>query len=131
MVRARYDGHANWYDATFRGLGDEDGSAGLLGRLLGPPDSDDPIVVDIGCGTGLHFQAMQRRGHTVIGIDVSADQLRIAASRNRRVFQADARWLPLRDASVSSVVMTFTHTVWTTSRPLSVRRRECCDPRDD
>jgi hypothetical protein len=48
MVGARYDGHADWYDATFRRLGDEAGSAGLLARLLGPADADDPTCLDIG-----------------------------------------------------------------------------------
>ena len=32
--------------------------------------------LDVGCGTGLHFRAVQDRGYTVIGADVSADQLR-------------------------------------------------------
>jgi predicted TPR repeat methyltransferase len=73
-VRARYDGHADWYDTRFRSLGDEQGSAGFLARLLGPADPDDPVCADIGCGTGLHFQAVRARGYTVIGIDLSADQ---------------------------------------------------------
>jgi SAM-dependent methyltransferase len=110
VMRARYDGHADWYDTTFRTLGDEGRSAGILGRLLGPADPDDPVCVDIGCGTGLHFQAVKARGYTVIGIDLSSDQLRIAASRNPRVIQADARRLPLPDACVPAVVTTFTHT---------------------
>jgi hypothetical protein len=43
VVRARYDGHADWYDTTFRKLGDQHGSAGLLARLLGPTDSHEPV----------------------------------------------------------------------------------------
>jgi SAM-dependent methyltransferase len=109
-VSARYDGHADWYDETFRGLGSEAGSAGLLRSLLGPADVDDPVCLDIGCGTGLHFEAVQAGGYRVVGVDLSADQLRVAASRSRRVIQADARRLPLRDACVPAVVMTFTHT---------------------
>jgi SAM-dependent methyltransferase len=50
------------------------------------------------------------RGYTVIGVDVSADQLRVVASRNRRLVRADAGHLPLRDASVAAVAMTFLHT---------------------
>jgi SAM-dependent methyltransferase len=107
---ARYDGYADWYDATFRGLGDEDGSAGLLARLLGWASADDPVCLDIGCGTGLHFAGVQAQGHRIIGVDISADQLRIAATRGARVIQGDARRLPLATASVSSVVMTFIHT---------------------
>ena len=107
---ARYDGHADWYDATFRRYSDEDGSAGVLARLLGPADRGDPVCLDIGCGTGLHFAAVERLGHTVVGVDLSADQLRVAATRNPRVVRADAGRLPLADASVPAVVMTFIHT---------------------
>lgn len=110
MVAARYDGHADWYEATFGFLGAVAGSGGLLGRLLGPADGDIRICLDIGCGTGLHFRAVQTLGYTVIGIDVSPDQLRIAASRNPRLIQADAGRIPLRDASISAVAMTFVHT---------------------
>ena len=109
-TRARYDGHAHWYDATFRRYGQEDGSAGLLGRLLGEADPNDPVCVDIGCGTGLHFDAVRARGYDVVGVDLSADQLGIAATRNRHVVQADARRLPLADGSAPVVVMTFIHT---------------------
>jgi SAM-dependent methyltransferase len=107
---ARYDGHADWYDATFRGLGDESGSAGLLGRLLGPADVDSRLCLDVGCGTGLHFAALTARGHTVVGVDLSADQLRVAAVRNSRIVRADAARLPVPDACVPNVVMTFIHT---------------------
>jgi len=109
-VRARYDGHADWYDSRFRALGDEQGSAGLLARLLGPADPDEPLCADIGCGTGLHFHAVRASGHTVVGFDLSADQLRIAASRNPCLVRADAGRLPLADSSVPAVVMTFIHT---------------------
>lgn len=112
MVNARYDGHADWYDSTFRSYGDGDGggSAGLLARLLGPADPGDPLCLDVGCGTGLHFGAVAAEGYTVVGVDLSADQLRIARSRNPRVARADAGRLPLLDRSVPVVVMTFTHT---------------------
>ena len=109
-VRARYDGHADWYDTRFRRLGDEQGSAGLLARLLGPADPDDPVCADVGCGTGLHIHALRKRGYTVVGIDLSADQLRIAASRNPHLLRADARRLPLASSSVPAVVMTYIHT---------------------
>jgi SAM-dependent methyltransferase len=109
VVTARYDGHADWYDTTFRYLGDDNGSAGLLARLLGAADPGSPVCLDVGCGTGLHFGAVAENGYTVVGLDLSADQLRVARSRNPRVVQADAARLPVADASVPVVVMTFTH----------------------
>jgi SAM-dependent methyltransferase len=108
-AQARYDGFADWYDTTFRNLADDKGSTGLLARLLGPATAAE-ICLDIGCGTGLHAGAPLVHGYTLVGVDVSADQLRIAANRNPRVIQADARALPVRDASVAVVVMTFIHT---------------------
>ena len=110
VVQARYDGHADWYDTTFGSLGDEDGSAGLLARLLGKARPDDPVCLDVGCGTGLHFAAARANGHRVVGVDVSADQLRLAASRDAQVIRADARRLPFADASFPAVIMTFIHT---------------------
>jgi SAM-dependent methyltransferase len=58
----------------------------------------------------LHFGAVAARGYTVVGVDLSADQLRVAASRNRRLARADAGRLPMKDACVPAVVMTFIHT---------------------
>ena len=110
MASARYDGHADWYDDTFGFLGAEAGSGGLLGRLLGSADRDGQVCLDVGCGTGLHFRAVQERGWAVIGVDLSADQLRVAATRNRRLVRADAERLPLPDASVGAVAMTFVPT---------------------
>ncbi|MEU7591125.1 class I SAM-dependent methyltransferase [Micromonospora sp. NPDC049230] len=110
VMDARYDGHADWYDTTFRAYGDEEGSAGLVGRLLGPADPTGAMCVDVGCGTGLHFDAVETQGYTILGVDVSADQLRIAATRSPRLIRADARRLPLATASVPTVVLTYTHT---------------------
>jgi SAM-dependent methyltransferase len=108
MGTARYDGYADWYDTTFRHYAD--GSATLLADLLGPPDPAHPVCVDVGCGTGLHTAAVRARGHTVVGVDLSADQLRIAATRNPLVARADATRLPLPDGVAGAVTMTFTHT---------------------
>ncbi|HKN97635.1 MAG TPA: class I SAM-dependent methyltransferase [Pseudonocardiaceae bacterium] len=108
MTTAWYDGHADWYDTTFRHFADD--SATLLAELLGPPDPADPLCVDVGCGTGLHTAAVLARGHTVLGVDLSADQLRVASARNPRVVLADAARLPLPNRSVGAVTMTFTHT---------------------
>lgn len=109
MVTARYDGHADWYDETFRNLGDSNGSGGLLCRLLGPPDPSDPVCLDVACGTGLHFDALRSAGYRVVGTDLSGDQLRVAATRNSRLAQADAARLPFRDGCFAAVTMTFIH----------------------
>ncbi len=105
---ARYDGVADWYDENFSYLGGPEGTGGALVRLVGP--ADGTVCVDVGCGTGLHFTALQGAGHAVVGCDVSADQLRLAQRRCPRVLQADAAQLPLASGSVELVVATFIHT---------------------
>lgn len=110
MTPARYDGHADWYDETFRRYGDDDGSAGALARLVGSPQRPGQVCLDVGCGTGLHGPALRRLGWRVAGLDLSADQLRLARPRADAVLLADAARLPFADASVPSVVMTFVHT---------------------
>jgi SAM-dependent methyltransferase len=67
-------------------------------------------LLDIGCRTGLHFATMQALGYAITGVDLSADQVRIASSRNPNMFVADARALPFPDEAFPNVVMTFVHT---------------------
>jgi SAM-dependent methyltransferase len=110
MTDARYDGHADWYDETFSYLADGASSAGLLARLLGPARLEGLPCLDVGCGTGLHFDVVRAHGYAVIGVELSADQLRVARARCRDLVQADASRLPFADGSFETVVMTFTHT---------------------
>ena len=107
---ARYDGVAEWYDAAFSTYAQEDSSAGLLGRVVGEFVDAGTIVLDVGCGTGLHFEALQRRGLQVVGVDVSIDQLGLASSRSTCVVQASAAQLPFASGSIEVVVATFIHT---------------------
>jgi SAM-dependent methyltransferase len=50
--------------------------------LLGPGNG---MCLDLGCGTGLCFDALAATGRTVVGLDRSADQLRIARRRSQQV----------------------------------------------
>lgn len=65
------------------------------------------VVLDIGCGSGAMARELEQPGRTVVGLDLSADEL--AAARGSGVdalAQADARRLPLADESVDVVVST-------------------------
>jgi SAM-dependent methyltransferase len=68
----------------------------LLGRGEG-------LCLDLGCGTGLYFDALAATGRTVVGLDHSADQLQIARHRSARLVRANAATLPFADATFPTV----------------------------
>jgi ubiquinone/menaquinone biosynthesis C-methylase UbiE len=112
-TEARYDGLADWYDAFVRGDG---GSwtrmAGeLLIELLGPGPGR---CLDLGCGGGIFVPLLAEHGWEVVGVDLSADQLRVARERVGEVADdlvaADAQALPFDDESFDAVVAILVHT---------------------
>jgi SAM-dependent methyltransferase len=104
---ARYDGIADYYDAHLQEF--TLASTAVVRGLLG---SGPGRCLDLGCGTGLHFATLLELGWTTTGVDVSSDQLRLAAGRGVEVelIEADASSLPFPDASFDAVVSIFTHT---------------------
>jgi len=99
FTRARYDEHAQWYD-DWNKPNAEHNTPYVL-DLLGPGEG---LCLDLGCGSGLYFDALASTGRTVVGLDRSADQLRIARGRRRQVVQADAAVLPFADRTFPAVV---------------------------
>ena len=83
VAGARYDGHAEWYDSWNMPHIERNGPE--VAGLLGPGDG---LCLDLGCGSGLYFGVLAGTGRTVVGLDRSADQLRIARGRSRQVVQA-------------------------------------------
>lgn len=71
-------------------------------------------VLDLCCGAGRHSRALAAAGFNVIGIDLSADLLRVARKKGVkgkgrvRYIRADMRSIPLGDESVDGVVSMFT-----------------------
>jgi SAM-dependent methyltransferase len=98
-TRARYDGYADWYDAWNKPHVERNAPDVL--DLLGPGAG---LCLDLGCGGGLYFGVLAATGRTVIGLDRSADQLRIARGRSRQVVQGDAAALPFADSTFPAVV---------------------------
>jgi SAM-dependent methyltransferase len=108
MARAR-DGHADWYDEHIAAYSAT--ATPLLLRLVGTGPGS---CLDVGCGTGAHLAALADAGWSVVGVDASADQLRVARRRpgslGTALVQADAAGLPFADGVLDLVVSEFTHT---------------------
>ncbi len=98
LANARYDGHAEWYDDWSRPHAER--NAADIFDLLG---AGQGLCLDLGCGGGLYFDVLAATGRTVVGVDRSADQLRIAASRSRQIIQGDAARVPFADAVFTTV----------------------------
>jgi SAM-dependent methyltransferase len=107
---SRYDAIAEWYDqVSSRWAGPEpDSSASWLTRLLGHGQG---WCLDVACGGGRHGAAIQATGRTVVGLDVSAGQLRVARRRRLpHLVRADVTRLPVADAAVGAAVLAYVHT---------------------
>lgn len=95
------------YDRNAFALGTTQEVAYLVERLDLRPGVR---VVDVGCATGRHVRALAARGVETIGVDLSHGLLAAGAaaaadsSALGRFVQADARRLPLPDASADAVL---------------------------
>jgi SAM-dependent methyltransferase len=106
VAEARYDGLGAWYEEW---AGDYMRPfAGVLAAQVAEFVKPHGTVVDVGCGTGLHFSALQAQNIHPIGVDLSFDQLRLAGKRSV-VVRADAAALPLRDEAIDAAVAGFIH----------------------
>ncbi|MEV0622125.1 methyltransferase domain-containing protein [Nonomuraea sp. NPDC050404] len=96
---ARYDGLADWYEDYNAPAAAANQAA--IGELLGPGEGP---CLDLGCGGGSYFEAIRATGRSVVGLDYSADQLRIARGRRADLLvRADAAALPFADAVFPAV----------------------------
>lgn len=97
--RPRYDGIADWYDDF--AAPSAASSRSTLESLLGPGEGR---CLDLACGTGRYVDVIRSTGRSVVGLDLSADQLRVARTRTTRLVRADATALPFADGTFSTVV---------------------------
>ena len=107
MIRvARYDGQADWYDESASGSAAFSRDAIL--ELIGPAGGEGPCL-DLGCGTGVYADILREAGFgTVVGVDLSADQLRIGKGREP-VALGDGARLPFRDEGFGFVACIWVH----------------------
>jgi len=101
---ARYDGLAEWYDRQFPSEF-SDAVADAARELLGHGDG---VCLDVGCGTGRYFEALAELGWDVVGVDLSRDQLALAAPRadavGGRLVHGDVTALPFDAETFDAVV---------------------------
>ncbi len=109
-----FAGSSAWeYDAWFQSSSGRY-AAQLENRLLlelVPPELAGPVL-DVGCGTGTHLFFLSRLGARGVGIDSSADMLKIAQRRvtssgTTDIFlvRAQAEALPFQDHSFNLVLL--------------------------
>ncbi|WP_435187062.1 class I SAM-dependent methyltransferase [Streptomyces sp. bgisy126] len=96
-----YEAEAAHYDRTRGGVSRAEAAASAVLRLV-PPGAR--TLLDLACGTGLVTERLVRPGLRVYGADAAHAMLRVAAGRvPGRTVRADARRLPLPDASLDAV----------------------------
>jgi SAM-dependent methyltransferase len=105
-MAAQYDGWAEWYD-EYLGQPLYEPVPGYVRRLVGEGEG---YCLDAGCGTGVYLKVLSDLGWSVVGIDLSRDQLRLAATRSARVIQGDVGLLPIASGLFARCVSVLTLT---------------------
>ncbi|MFF3756772.1 class I SAM-dependent methyltransferase [Streptomyces sp. NPDC002185] len=96
-----YEAEAAHYDRTRGGAPRAEAAAEAVLRLV-PPGAR--TLLDVACGTGLVTERLGRPGLRVHGADAAHAMAKVAAGRiPGRTVRADARRLPLPDASLDAV----------------------------
>lgn len=109
MVEARYDEVADWYDEQVRGDDHQEDCIVCTDlRLL--DDGRPGLVVDLGCGTAAHRNAITTSDREIVGVDLSAGLLKHALPRLSAVAVGNATMPPIRPGAADVVVTTFVHT---------------------
>jgi SAM-dependent methyltransferase len=105
--KAAYDGLADWYDEWAKPQGavrNDDEASRLVRELLGRGRGR---LLDQGCGGGRFFELFHELGWSVVGIDESEDQLRVARRRaseaRAELVHGDATALPFDGESFDAV----------------------------
>jgi len=109
---SQFEGLAAWYDKVMKDLDDRGALLGAavdeLARLAGPGTG---VALDVGCGTGIVAAVLTKLGYQPIGVDLAADQLKVAVDR-LPVVQGNAAELPFVTASLRFAYSTFTSSAW-------------------
>jgi SAM-dependent methyltransferase len=117
--RCTWDRWSNNYQRKHGGLlgGSQSEAWGLWRRLESDLRVLDPVegrvVLELGCGAARWAASLARRGARVVGLDISAGQLRHAAAADgASLIQSDARALPFADGTFDIVISDYGGMSW-------------------
>jgi ubiquinone/menaquinone biosynthesis C-methylase UbiE len=100
----RYDDIAEWYDAQ---VGDAPSRRRTMAEFLGEGSG---WCLDVGCGTGRDLPVIATTGRRPVGLDLSANQLRLAKARCDALVQGNAEVLPFRSGIFGTVISSWVST---------------------
>jgi ubiquinone/menaquinone biosynthesis C-methylase UbiE len=72
------------------------------------PPKKGMLVLDVGCGTGIHLERYQKAGCKVFGIDLSPSMLKVARDRlgeSANLYMGDASHMPYSDKTFDLIIM--------------------------
>ena len=63
-------------------------------------------ILDVACGTGRHMIPLSQQGYGMVGLDISANLLKIAKQRSKEIqlIRGDMRFLPFKPQVFASVI---------------------------
>jgi ubiquinone/menaquinone biosynthesis C-methylase UbiE len=95
---------AKFYDTLFEPLNKD---LRAIGMRMYPPE-EGMLVLDVGCGTGIHLERYQKAGCQVFGIDLSPSMLEVARDRlspKANLHMGDASNMPYPDNNFDLIIM--------------------------
>lgn len=107
------DWFQRWFDGDYAELyahRDAAEAAGAVGTALAlAPELAEGPVLDLGCGTGRHLEALRTRNPMAFGLDLSSHLLSLAPECLRGwLLQGDMRSLPVRSRALQGICLWFT-----------------------
>ncbi len=100
-LRRRYDETAGIYDRRY-----EEIQRAKYQVIVKNLSKKTKCILDLGCGTGMFFDELSKHAELLVGVDASAEMLRMANVRRGKaaLALADADQLPFADGSFDAVV---------------------------
>jgi SAM-dependent methyltransferase len=98
-----FDRAAERYDEARGGEKRGETFAAEIERHL--PIDPNAVILEVGVGTGVVAAALQRRGRSVIGVDIAMEMLRVALRRASGVVRYDGWSLPFAGATFDAAYM--------------------------